>query len=1050
MSGSLSHNQVMYSGPTLNQKLSSALLHLRFGRWLLVFDLKKAFNQLLLSESDQSKLLFFWYKNVSKGDFSLVAYRNVRLSFGLRCSPFLLMIAMFYILVLDTENDHRDLRHLKNLMYNLLYMDNGAITSDSQEYIIWAYKEISHIFSPYCFDIQQLVTNDAKLQKSINMDYNENPGDIVSLFGIQWNRQTDKLYTKPIKLDGNANTKRTVLKTIASQFDIYNFNMPLLNRSRLFMHNLQCDRSLGWDATLSSELQREWVNICKQANASPSVEVPRYVGSRDGNYKLLVFTDASHVLYGSVTYLYNEDTQTLSFVSAINRMVNHQLSKKSIPALELNAIMLGVEAVLGIYQDLTSPACTVPIKVNEICLFTDSSCCLHWLNSAVNKLDKLTKLSVFVRNRLKNIQDMCDKSPIRFKFIEGERNPADAVTRCLSYRQLQKSNFLFGPNVLNLINDVQVDKVEVIIPNPKFAYCCNIKEGAKDITSLKTELDCYPSLLNPVNFSSFLKILSIYRRLLICVQTWKTKALKRPFDIDDDIGLYAKAIKFVVQTDQKVYYPDVVEYFSSNMNVKKDIPPLVAKYNLFMDHDKIIRVKAKFRKWKYSIDKKFPILLHKDSRLTDCVIYDIHDQLAHCGSYAVLSELRKNFFLPSHFSKINKFIKNCTHCLRFNARTLKLNQGQYREFRENPPQIPFSNIFVDYLGPFFVRTNNVKEKVWLLCITCTWSRAVNIQVCNSLSLRDFLRAFQIHIYEYGVPQLFISDLGSQLSAGINVIKDIVNDVEVKQFFDFQGVKPITFQQFFKGCSQLGSLVEVCVKMIKRLIFGSIKNNVLELSEFEFVICYIKHLINRRPIAFKDELRTSKLNNVPEPITPEHLIKGYEPASLNILPELLPLPQDPEWSPKRGPSNSVRDSYFKLQKIQANVREIYSQQFLKTLISQAVDKKDRFQPVKHKGVEVGDVVLLKESNTKPNYYPLAIVRDISTNNLGEVTGVTVFKGKTREVVKRHGSTIIPLLQSGTDDLKESDKGLSQNITNLKRPTRKAATIGGAKTRAMLSD
>ena len=71
-------------------------------------------------------------------------------------------------------------------------------------------------------------------------------------------------------------------------------------------------------------------------------------------------------MYGSVIYLYNEETQALSFVCAKNKMVNRQLCNKSIPSLELNAITLGVEAVLEIYRDLTHPACVSPIKVNEI------------------------------------------------------------------------------------------------------------------------------------------------------------------------------------------------------------------------------------------------------------------------------------------------------------------------------------------------------------------------------------------------------------------------------------------------------------------------------------------------------------------------------------------------------------------------------------------------------------------------------------------------------------------------------------------------------------
>ena len=48
-----SHNQAMLPGPSLNQKLASALIHLRFGNYLLIFDIVKAFNQISLNDMDQ-------------------------------------------------------------------------------------------------------------------------------------------------------------------------------------------------------------------------------------------------------------------------------------------------------------------------------------------------------------------------------------------------------------------------------------------------------------------------------------------------------------------------------------------------------------------------------------------------------------------------------------------------------------------------------------------------------------------------------------------------------------------------------------------------------------------------------------------------------------------------------------------------------------------------------------------------------------------------------------------------------------------------------------
>ena len=140
------------------------------------------------------------------------------------------------------------------------------------------------------------------------------------LFGLTWDRIQDELFTRPISLNVNANTKRSILKTIAAQFDIYGFNMPLLNRSRLFMHRLQCQKNLGWDKPLSQEYIREWKNIAKQANAAPPVKLDRYVGPRNGSYKLVAYTDASHTLYGVVVFLLHIESGRLSFVQHVPKV----------------------------------------------------------------------------------------------------------------------------------------------------------------------------------------------------------------------------------------------------------------------------------------------------------------------------------------------------------------------------------------------------------------------------------------------------------------------------------------------------------------------------------------------------------------------------------------------------------------------------------------------------------------------------------------------------------------------------------------------------------
>ena len=164
---------------------------------------------------------------------------------------------------------------------------------------------------------------------------------------------------------------------------------------------------------------------------------------------------------------------------------------------------------------------------------------------------------------------------------------------------------------------------------------------------------------------------------------------------------------------------------------------MVTKLNIFKDNAGLLRVKAKFKRWHTSSD--YPILLPKNSKITVLVVEEIHRKLRHAGIYNVLSELRKSYYVPSHYSVVKKIINNCSHCARFNNRAVKLNQNSYRDWRVMPPNVPFKYIFVDFFGPYSVHKDEEIFKVYVLCITCLWSRAVELRVCNNLTVEEFLK-----------------------------------------------------------------------------------------------------------------------------------------------------------------------------------------------------------------------------------------------------------------------------------------------------------------------
>ena len=128
-----------------------------------------------------------------------------------------------------------------------------------------------------------------------------------------------------------------------------------------------------------------------------------------------------------------------------------------------------------------------------------------------------------------------------------------------------------------------------------------------------------------------------------------------------------------------------------------------------------------------------------------------------------------------------------------------------------------------------------------------------------------------------------------------------------------------------------------------------------------------------------------------------MIYGRNLTSINTIPYLQPDFVDSDWKPNDNPTGAIRDSFSKLRKVRASLVDRYNEEFLAKLIYQAVNQQDRYTPITHRAIKVGDIVLLKEQFTKPSNYPLAIVKEIVVNDIGGTTGAILLKGNFRERV-----------------------------------------------------
>lgn len=1012
--GMLSHNQVSLPGPQLNSKIVMAITLLRFNKYLLLYDIVKAFHMLRLRSEDSDKMLFLWFKDLANNNFDLVAYRFLRVPFGMRFSPFLLMISLYMILVLNVSLTESE-KKVCGMIYNLAYMDNLAFSSNSISEVKSSLDTAKKILGSYGFTLQQVCVNDKNLEFSIN-GRNSAVDETCKLFGLLWNTSGDLICCKDVKLDTVANTKRRILSTLHSIYDPLGIMLPTLNRARLFLHSLQLDSGLAWDTELDLSKQKQWKLIARQFNSGGKVTVSRNMGDYDSCYNLVTFTDASRDSYGCVVYLQHAFSKKLNFLVARNKLVKCQGEHSpSIPVLELIAMKFGLTVAFEMHKDFTSSFC--PVKIQDIKVYSDATIALNWLSHKTQKFTKIERKGVLINNTLDAIVKLCNLHPVSFYHVRGGHNPADFVTRCVSYRVLRSSNYHEGP--LNL----SVDGITVPFSGQANKSCFSVS------------MDCSVSLENVVQcskYSSFGKLCRVLHNVRIFIHKYRLKlgktnasTLKCPNFVDTR--------NMIIRENQRSCYADVFQYLSSS-NGK--IPSVVNQLNLFLDDSNIIRVAGKFSKLDAPFEERNPILLHRDSHVNRGVIWDLHVGLRHAGVYRLLTTLRREFWIPSAFQVVKRIIKPCLICKKVNSRTLSINRNSYKDYRVNPAEFPFREIAVDHIGPFNVNIAGHNDKAYILIVTCLWSRAVNLLVCRNIDRECFLLALQTHILDFGVCQRIVGDNGSPITSSIRRLEPIFKDENVVNFLKERGIKLLTFEPYPPGASFLGGVVESLVKQVKRLFNSSVRNTCLSYDQFIYTVKECATLINKRPVAYQALLVDPLTDNSVDVITPEMLIKGRDIPCISII-ETNVNSEDPDYELPDLSKEQLFKRFIKLRKIQERLAKLYYSQFLQNLRGLASAKPDLYKRKNYVPLNKNDLVAIHQSLSKPHAYPLGIVISTEFNDLGEVVSAQIRKSNG-EIVRRHTSDIILLESCDTRGLVENNCPKVSTKSQLEiKPVRQAA-------------
>ena len=120
---------------------------------------------------------------------------------------------------------------------------------------------------------------------------------------------------------------------------------------------------------------------------------------------------------------------------------------------------------------------------------------------------------------------------------------------------------------------------------------------------------------------------------------------------------------------------------------------------------------------------------------------------------------------------------------------------------------------VNCSGPIVITKTEDGEprKVYICLFTCTFTRAVHLDVALDMTAESFLLIFCRFCGTWSIPKQIISDNGSNFKATAKFLEQVSNDSQVQEYF---GIRGIVWKLISPRAPWQGGFYECMIKTVK--------------------------------------------------------------------------------------------------------------------------------------------------------------------------------------------------------------------------------------------
>ncbi|XP_045210756.2 uncharacterized protein LOC123562171 [Mercenaria mercenaria] len=938
----VSLNSVLLTGPDLTNNLLGVLMRFRRELVAVAADIEQMFYCFEVNKEHRNFLRFLWYQD-NDTEKPLIEYRMCRHVFGNSPSP---AIAT-YGLRKSVENSEED---VKDFVYNDFYVDDGLMSRSCPEEAVDLMKRSQVALRHSSLRLHKVASNDVEVMKCFPVD--DLAKDLRSLnfeknlpmqrsLGLEWDLNSDS-FVFVVETPHKTPTRRNVLSTVNSVFDPIGFLAPFTIVGKLILRDIVTEHS-DWDKPLSTALEAKCLHWKNLLHPLSSLQIPRSYFSVSlrviTDLELHVFCDASEQAISAVAYLVghtNDWTSHVAFVMGKSKVA--PTKGHTIPRLELCGAVLAVDIAQTIVDQLR-------LELSLIKYYTDSRIVLGYIHNQTRRF------FTYVSNRIQKIRRVSE--PKQWNYISSNVNPADIGSRGASPDELQRSSWFLGPTFLRNQSESIPEFFPIVDPDQDKEVRCNVSVNVASI-----EVSEHLGSSRFEKFSSWSKLvaaLSTLRHVACsyCSESQCKGWHRCPLSKSPDFQLQTECLIFKV-IQGEVYKNEVI-CLKGHRNIERDSSILAL--DPYLDEHCVLRVGGRLSRSSLESSQKHPVIVPGKHYVAKLLVNHFHTLVQHQGRQLTEGAVRDaGFWITGGKRLVSSQIYNCITCKKLRGRFLEQKMSDLPVDRVKQAA-PFSYVGVDVFGPWSVvcrrtRGGQASSKRWAVLFTCLTIRAIHIEVIDEMSSSAFINALRRFISIRGKVKQFRSDRGTNFVGAtdhLNIDAVNVEDEKTRAFLYKQGCVWVFNAPH---SSHMGGSWERMIGIARRIL-ESMLAPVKTLTHDVLVtfMAEVSAIVNSRPI-----VSVSNDPDKPEILSPSTLLTSKIDCDISSYGNL-------------DIKALYREQWKRVQYLAEQFWLRWRREYLNSLQKR---QKWNYEKVP---IEVGDIVLLKDSDSSRNCWPMGKVSKI---------------------------------------------------------------------------